>query len=75
MKLAFSTRGWPELSWQEILDDAVICGFNGVEIYHVSAAPELTDRGGPFHKYSIASTCRTMREKNLTLAIPDHLSL
>ena len=71
MKLSFSTRGWPELTWQEILDDAEILGFDGVEIYHVSAAPALTDRGGPFHKYSTASTCRAMREKHLELACFD----
>ena len=71
MKLSFSTRGWPELSWQDVLNDAVICGFSGVEIYHVSAAPDLTDKGGPFHKYSIASTCRTMREKQVTLVCFD----
>ena len=67
MKLSFSTRGWRDLSWQEILDTAEEMGFQGVEIYHVSAAPELTDRGGPFHIYSVASAYRTMRERHLSI--------
>ena len=67
MKLSFSTRGWRDLSWQEILDTAEEMGFQGVEFYHVSAAPELTDRSGPFHAYSVASAYRTLREKHLSI--------
>ena len=55
MKLSFSTRGWPDLTWQEMIDTADEMGFNGVEIYHVTANSELTDKGGPFHMYSVAS--------------------
>ena len=61
MKLSFSTRGWQDLTWQEILDTAEEMGFQGVELYHVSAAPELTDRSGPFHIYSVPSTYRELR--------------
>ena len=39
MKLSFSTRGWRDLTWREILDTAEEMGFQGVELYHVSAAP------------------------------------
>ncbi len=67
MKLSFSTRGWRDLSWQDILDTAEEMGFDGVEIYHVSAAPELTDRGGPFHTYSVASAYRALRERHLSI--------
>ncbi len=63
MKLSFSTRGWRDLSWQELLDTAEEMGFQGVEFYHISAAPELTDRGGPFHTYSVASAYRALRER------------
>ena len=67
MKLSFSTRGWRELSWQNILDTAEEMGFDGVEFYHISAAPELTDRGGPFHTYSVASAYRALRERHLSI--------
>ena len=67
MKLSFSTRGWRDLTWQELLDTAVEMGFGGVEFYHVSAAPELTDRGGPFHTYAVASTYRALRERDLCI--------
>ena len=67
MKLSFSTRGWQDLTWQELLDTAEEMGFQGVELYHVSAAPELTDRSGPFHIYSVPSTYRELREKHLSI--------
>ena len=71
MKLSFSTRGWPQLTWNEILEDAEEMGFQGIEMYHTSAAPALTDRGGPFHKYAVASTYRNLRERHLSIACFD----
>ena len=67
MKLSFSTRGWPDLTWQEMIDTAGEMGFKGVEIYHVAANSELTAKGGPFHMYSIASSYRTLREHDLSI--------
>ena len=51
MNLSFSTRGWPELGWDEMLDIAVENGFSGVEVYNLPKFDPLTDRSGPFHKY------------------------
>ena len=65
LKLSFSTRGWNESSWQENLTDAEDMDFNGVEVYNVIGIPELTDRGGPFHAYAMASTYREMRGRKL----------
>ena len=67
MKLSFSTRGWPDLSWQDMIDTAEEMEFDGIEIYHVTANAELTDKGGPFHMYSVASSYRTLCEKKLTI--------
>ena len=67
MKLSFSTRGWPELSFAEMLDTASDMGFSGVEVYNLHAFEELTDRGGPFHRYNTAATARLMREKQLSI--------
>ena len=45
MKLSFSTRGWGDLSWDELLDSALDMKFTGIEVYNLFKFPELTDRG------------------------------
>ena len=67
MKLSFSTRGWPSLSWDEMTDYAVETGFSGIEVYNLHTQDSLTDKGCPFHKYNIAATARALREKQLTI--------
>lgn len=67
MKLSFSTRGWPGLSWDEMLETAVDMGFSGVEVYNLPNFDPLTERGGPFHKYNTAATARKLHEKQLTI--------
>ena len=68
MKLSFSTRGWPNLSWTEMLETARDMGFSGVEVYNLAKFRSLTDGNGPFHKYQTAATVRQLRE--LKLQIP-----
>ena len=65
MKLSFSTRGWPDLSWEEMLETAQNMGFSGVEVYNLPKFDPLTDRSGPFHKYQTAATVRQLKEKKL----------
>ncbi len=67
MKLSFSTRGWPNLTWDEMLDTALDMGFSGVEVYNLPKFDPLLDRGGPFHKYQTAATARQLREKKLSI--------
>ena len=67
MNLSFSTRGWGDLSWEELLDAALDMKFTGIEVYNLFKFPALTDRGGPFHKHKIAATVRQLREKKLTI--------
>ena len=67
MKLSFSTRGWRDMTWPEIVGTAEEMDFSGVEMYNVSNSPELTDRGGPFHQYTAAATLRELRQKHLTI--------
>ena len=67
MKLSFSTRGWPGLSWEEMLDTATDMGFAGVEVYNLPKFDPLLDRSGPFHKYQAAATVRQLREKKLAI--------
>ena len=67
MKLSFSTRGWMDMRWEEMLTAAREMGFAGIEMYNVFKTPELTGKGGPLHKYSVASTVRELREKQLRI--------
>ena len=67
MKLSFSTRGWPGLSFDEMIETAVDMGFSGIEVYNLSNFDGLIDRGGPFHKYNTTATVRRLREMDLTV--------
>ena len=67
MNLSFSTRGWPDLGWEEMLQLAVDMGFSGVEVYNLPKFDPLTDRSGPFHKYQTAATVRQLHEKKLKI--------
>ena len=67
MKLSFSTRGWPNLSWDEMMDTALEMGFSGIEVYNLPKFDPMLDRGGPFHKYQAAATVRQLREKKLQI--------
>ncbi len=67
MNLSFSTRGWPGLSWEEMLETAADMGFSGVEVYNLPKFDPLLEKGGPFHKYQAAATVRQLREKKLTI--------
>ena len=67
MKLSFSTRGWPGLTWEEMLDTALDMGFSGVEVYNLPKFDPLLERGGPFHKYQCAATVRQLRDKKLSI--------
>ena len=35
MKLSFSTRGWLDLPWQEVVDTALDMRFGGIEVYNL----------------------------------------
>ena len=67
MKLSFSTRGWPDLSWEEMIALAEDMGFGGVEVYNLPKFDPLLDKSGPFHKYQTAATVRQLREKKLQI--------
>ena len=67
MNLSFSTRGWPELTWDEMMELAMDNGFRGIEVYNLPKFNPLLDRSGPFHKYQIAATIRELKEKKLTI--------
>ena len=67
MNLSFSTRGWPDLSWDEMIDTALDMGFGGIEVYNLPKFDPMLEKGGPFHKYQSAATVRQLREKKLKI--------
>ncbi len=67
MRLSFSTRGWPNLSWEDMIETAIDMGLSGIEVYNLPKFDELLDRGGPFHKYQAGATVRELREKKLQI--------
>ena len=67
MRLSFSTRGWMDLAWEDILESACEMRFKGVEFYNVLKFPGFTGKGGPFHKYSVAASYRDLRERDLLI--------
>ena len=71
MNLSFSTRGWGDLSWEELLSTALDMRFTGIEMYNVQKFPALWERGGPFHKHTIAATVRQLRDRKLKIPCLD----
>ena len=67
MKLSFSTRGWENMSWDELTSTAADVGFNGIEIYNIQKSPSFTDKSGPFHKYNAIATARELKAKNIEI--------
>ena len=67
MKLSFSTRGWSDLGWEELLATATDMRFSGIEVYDLQKSPHLQDKGGPFHSHLTAATLRQLRDKKLTI--------
>ncbi len=66
MKLSFSTRGWLDLPWQELIDTAVDMRFRGIEVYNLHKTA-LIERGGAFEKYQTAATSRQLRDLKLNI--------
>ena len=71
MNLSFSTRGWPDLSWDEMLSTAKDMGFSGVEVYNLAKFDPLLQKGGPFHKYNSAATIRKLADDGISVPCVD----
>lgn len=71
MKLSFSTRGWQNLVWDEIVEAAIESEFNGIELYDVQKQPSLTEKNGPLHKYNATATYRFLKDKGLEIPCID----
>ena len=67
MKISFSTRGWKELTWDELKEVAIEMDFEGIEVYDLHCCKELTDKGAAFHKYNTQATVRGLRDAKLEI--------
>ena len=47
MKLSFSTRGWADHSWDELVSTALEMDFSGIEIHNPIINAVFTGKGGP----------------------------
>ena len=48
MRLSFSTRGWGDVPWDELVATAADMGFAGVEVYDVLGNARLSGKGGRY---------------------------
>ena len=67
MNLSFSTRGWPDLTWDEMIQTALEMGFGGIEVYNLPKFNPMLEKGGPFHKHKVAATVRQLRDQKLVI--------
>ena len=67
MRLSFSTRGWNNLNWEELMNCACEMKFSGIEVYNALKTPEYTQTSGPLNRYTLNATYRAMREKKLCI--------
>ncbi len=73
MKLAFSTKGWHENSFEEFCNIAESLNFQGIELHNVYNRL-FTDKDGAFHDYTAASTRRRLFEKGLSIPCIDTIT-
>lgn len=71
MNLSFSSRGWTDFSWDEMMETALDLHFKGIEVYNIQKDQALIGKGGPFHKYNIAATTRLLQDKKLVVPCVD----
>ena len=71
MKLSFSTRGWADHSWDELVSTALEMDFSGIEIHNPIINAVFTGKGGPLERYNTQATARALRDKGLCIPALD----
>lgn len=71
MKLSFSTRGWFDHPWDDLVKTCIEMGFSGIEVYDVTGRENLIGKGRPFHKYNTRATARNLRSEHLSIPVLD----
>ena len=71
MRLSFSTRGWGDVPWDELVKTACEMGFSGIEAYDVLENERFCGKGGPFDPYQLKATARDLRGRGLQMPVFD----
>ena len=71
MRLSFSTRGWADMDFENLIETAERMHFEGIEIYNLLKRPDLTEKGAAFEKYKVAQTCRKLKDARLSIPCMD----
>ena len=71
MKYSFSTRGWNDSSWADLVQDAIEYRFQGIELYNIAQIDSFVNRSGPFHKFHLNETLRLLRSHDLMIPCLD----
>ena len=71
MRLSFSTRGWGDVPWDELVETASDMGFAGIEAYDVLGNEKFCGKGGPFDPYNLRATTRNLRGRGLQMPVLD----
>ena len=71
MRLSFSTRGWGDVPWDELVKTACDMGFSGIEAYDALENERFCGKGGPFDPYQLKATARDLRGRGLQMPVFD----
>ena len=66
MRLAFSTKGWHEATWEDFLTAAQDLGFEGIEIHNLYAKA-MQKKGAPADSQAAAAVYRALYDKHLSV--------
>ncbi len=72
MKLAFSTKGWHNSSFEDFCAIAKDLKFEGIELHNIHNRL-FTDKDGDFHDYTAAATLRRLYELKLSIPCIDSI--
>ncbi len=66
MRLAFSTKGWHDATWEDFLTAAQDLGFEGIEIHNLYARA-MQKKGAPADSQAAAAVYRALYDKHLSV--------
>ena len=70
MRLAFSTKGWHDVSWEDFLVAAHDLGYDGIEIHNIFS-PIMTRKGAPADIRASAAVYRGLYDRHLNIPCID----
>ena len=71
MLLSYSTRGWYDLPFPQLLNAASEMKFSGIEFYDFHKHPEFLEGSSPLSKSNIEATLRQFRDDNISIVCMD----